>query len=147
LDDERLVLRGRVYDGFLSKGRSPTVPELAAGLGLNEAQVRAGLRHLAEERAVVLQPESGEVLMAHPFSAVPTPFVVTCEGRSWWGNCIWDGLGILAMLHADGEVRTGCPDCGEALCLSVRSGELGGGPAVAHFAVPARHWWADIVFT
>ena len=147
MDDVTFVLRERIYGSFLSQGQSPTVSELAAGLGLTEAHVRAGLGRLADGRAIVLQPESGEVLMANPFSAVPTPFVVTSQGHSWWGNCIWDGLGILAMLHADGEVRTACPDCGESLSLAIRSGELRGGPAMVHFAVPARQWWADVVFT
>jgi hypothetical protein len=37
--------------------------------------------------------------MANPFSAVPTPFLVRSGDRSWYGNCIWDALGIPAMLQ------------------------------------------------
>lgn len=146
-DDLDLAVRRAIYDGFLAAGRAMQVSEIAGLLGMDEPAIRSALRRLAEAHALVLQPSSGEVLMANPFSAVPTAFAVASQGRSWWGNCIWDGLGILAMAAADGSVSTGCPDCGEALRLDVQDGEVSGGACVAHFAVPAREWWRDIVFT
>jgi hypothetical protein len=36
--------------------------------------------------------------MAMPLSAIPTPFQVEVGGRHFFGNCIWDALGIVAML-------------------------------------------------
>ena len=147
MPDLGLAVRQSIYEGFLIEGRSRQAVEIAGLLGTTEGEVRHELKNLAQAHALVLQPESGEVLMANPFSAVPTAFAVTSQGRFWWGNCIWDALGILAMAASDGEVATGCPDCGEALALSIRAGALSGGPAIAHFAVPARLWWEDIVFT
>jgi hypothetical protein len=141
-----LGVRQAVYDGFINDGRAPTIGDICRRVGAGEAAVRAALRRLAGSHALVLQPESGEVLMANPFSAVPTAFAVGSHDRSWWGNCIWDGLGILAMLGADGSVATACPDCGEALTLRVRNGLVEGDPSLAHFAVPAREWWQNIVF-
>src|SRR5437667_11759339 len=41
----------------------------------------------------VLQ-ENGELWRAAPFSAVPTAFPVKVGDRSYYGNCIWDALGI-----------------------------------------------------
>jgi hypothetical protein len=85
--------------------------------------------------------------MANPFSAVPTPFrVLADDGRSWWGNCIWDALGILAMLAVDGIVDTTCPDCGEPLQLRIERERLEPVEAVVHFAVPAARWWDNIGF-
>jgi len=82
--------------------------------------------------------------MANPFSAVPTPFVTEIGGRRWFGNCIWDSLGIVATLHADARVLTSCGTSGETMELSVRGGALTGEGTV-HFALPARRWWDDIV--
>jgi hypothetical protein len=93
---------------------------------------------------LVLQP-SGELLMASPFSAVPTPFVTEAGARRWFGNCIWDALGILATLPSDGRVVTSCAGCGDAMVLEVREGVVSGG-GIVHFALPARRWWDDIVF-
>jgi hypothetical protein len=96
---------------------------------------------------LVLQPDSGEVLMASPFSAVPTAYRVEAGEQGWWANCIWDALGVCAMIRSDATVLTSCPDCGEAMSLTVEAGELLPAPGIVHFAVPAARWWKDIVFT
>ena len=116
-------------------------------MGASLARVAAAFERLGEGKALVLQPESGEVLMAEPFSAVPTAFEVESETGSWWGNCIWDALGIPAMLDCDARIRTSCADCGEAMTLEVRDGELLPATGVVHYALPASRWWQDIVFT
>jgi len=85
--------------------------------------------------------------MAEPFSGVPTSFVVRSGAHRWWGNCIWDGLAILALLGVDGEVSTACPSSGRSLRVTVAEGALADAPGVVHFAVPARDWWRDIGFT
>jgi len=140
-------VRRIVYDAFLTKGQPPNFTEVEDVLGLSVSMVKDAYKRLAEGHILVLQPESGEILMANPFSSVPTPFQVVAEDQSWWGNCIWDALGILAMVGRNGQVRSSCPDCGEGLHLTVRSGELENTSLIAHFSVPANQWWDDIVFT
>ena len=85
--------------------------------------------------------------MAPPFSAVPTAFRVETPRGAYWGNCIWDGLGIVGMLGGEGTVQTRCADCDEPMALRVEAGELVDGDGLAHFAVPAARWWDDIGFT
>jgi hypothetical protein len=85
--------------------------------------------------------------MANPFCALPTTFDVTAERGRWWGTCVWDSFGIPAALDADATIRTSCPDCKEPMEFRVEGGELRSGAGVAHFAVPARHWWDDIGYT
>ncbi|HLE05156.1 MAG TPA: organomercurial lyase [Anaerolineales bacterium] len=142
-----LPVRRIVYDGFITEGISLPRSEVAARLSLPETDVAAAFRRLAQAHVLVLQPESGEVLMANPFSSVPTAFRVTSGLMHWWGNCIWDALGILAMIAQDGAVVTSCPDCGEGVTLSISAGRLPHADGIVHFAVPAAHWWDDIVFT
>jgi hypothetical protein len=139
-------VRREVYDACMRCGYPPTAGEMAATLAFPVEQVREALGRLAAGRVVVLQPESGEILMANPFSAVPTPFLVELPAYSCYGNCIWDALGIAAMLHQDARIKTACGDCGLALELSIVDGQVQGDPSVIHFAIPAHHWWDDIVF-
>lgn len=146
MEETDLRVRAAVYDSVLSRTRPSAARELAEGLGVPLDEVRASLERLAAAKALVLQPESREVLMANPFSAVPTPFAVLAAGRLYFGNCVWDALGIPAMLGRDGRVETSCACCGEAMSLEVRDGSLAAGEGVVHFAVPARRWWEDIVF-
>jgi hypothetical protein len=141
------AVRRHVYQQFREEGGAPTVAETAGALGQPLDEVKGAFERMAQGRVLVLQPESGEILLANPFSAVPTPFLVEAEGRSWWGSCAWDALGVLAALHTDGRVVTSCGDCGRAMTLSVRGGALAEGEGIIHFGVPARQWWDNIVFT
>jgi hypothetical protein len=139
-------VRRSVYEMAIHRGYPPLIAEIAGGLGLSPEKVHAALKRLAEGRALVLQPGTGEILMANPFSAVPTEFLVEVSGFSCYGNCIWDALGIAAMLRQDAHIRTACGDCGLALQLRVVDSRIDGDPSLIHFAVPAHHWWDDIVF-
>jgi hypothetical protein len=144
-------VRLHVMDRIVDSGRAPTVDETARALRVAEDDAAAAYRRLAEGRALVLAPGTLDVWMANPLSAVPTDFPVTVAGRRVFGNCIWDALGVVAMLagrDGDGRVTTSCPDCGEPLVVEIAEGRLDPAlEAVAHFAVPAARWWEDIGFT
>lgn len=141
-DDLRLY----IYRHFRGEGRSPAVAEMAKGLSCSIRQIRSGLRRLAETHAFVCQ-ENGELWRAAPFSAVPTAFPVQAGKRSFYGNCIWDALGVAAMLREDARVAASCACCNFEMTLNVKNGKLLEKRGVVHFAVPARHWYEDIVFT
>lgn len=141
-----LATRRDVYDGAISRRRIPSIADLSKSLNVGETEVRASLQRLADAHMLVLQPHNGEILMANPFSAVPTPFVVTAGGNTWYANCIWDGMGVAAMLQRDAVIDTSCGCCGTALRLHVPHECRDDDPRVAHFAIPAARWWDDIVF-
>jgi hypothetical protein len=140
-------LRRHVYDVTLARGTPPAIGELGAMAGASEDAVREGLRQLAATRVLVLQPESDEILMAPPFSAVPTPFLVRTTRHASYANCAWDALGVPVMLDDAAEITTACGCCGESLTLTADRRTSPAGRGVMHFAVPARHWWDDLVFT
>jgi hypothetical protein len=141
-------VRLHILSELVARGVAPSVRDTADALGVAETDVGTAYDRLAASRVIVLRPGTRHVLMAAPLSAVPTPhFVRLADGRSRYGNCVWDALGILAMLASDGDVETVCSDCGSSLRLSVRNGALEPSDAVVHFAVPAARWWEDIVFT
>ncbi len=95
----------------------------------------------------MLNQVTGEIIMANPFSGVPTGYRVDAAGRWWYGNCAWDAFGICAALHADGRIETSCPDCGHALRIAVRDQRPDDPSLLFHCLVPAARWWDDIVFT
>jgi hypothetical protein len=140
-------IRVYVYDAIFKQGAIPSVAAIAAGLACPPTEVITALQRLAQGHIIVLQPDSEEILMANPFSAVPTSFQVDVDGRLYWGNCVWDALGILAMLQRDGRVQASCGDCNSAMTLTVQGGVVVDSPGVAHFSVPAKQWWDNIVFT
>jgi len=138
-------LRAEVYAWLLGTTHAPDVATLAAAVAVPEAEVETALRRLADLHTLVLAPESTNIWMAHPFSALPTPFPVVAGERTYYANCAWDAAGILSMV-GDGRCTTSCADCGEQLTFEVSAGEMDGS-SVVHFAVPARRFWDDIGFT
>jgi len=140
-----LGLRQAIYNRVLAGAKMPPVSELCELVRQPAAGVRASLQRLADAHQLVLQ-EDGEILMANPFSAVPTPFIVTAGSHFWHGNCIWDAMGIAAMLHRPVTIDASCGCCGTALTLRVPDECSDEHPARVHFAIPAAHWWDDIVF-
>lgn len=144
-------VRIHLYEMFVQSGQCPSKKAIAADLHCDVTQVAEAFAELAAAHMLVLQPDSGEVLMANPLSAVPTAFVVKTATagatRSWYGNCIWDGLGVISMLHTDGRVIASCGCCGESMTVFVEKGVVSCDPSgLVHFALPARQWWDDIVF-
>jgi hypothetical protein len=144
LEDLRLA----VYQGFVDEGRPPSVEDLSRQLSATSAEVHDGLAELARQRHVVLDAE-GAVVMAHPFSAVPLGFSVMGRRTLWWGGCAWDSFALPHLLDSDPSVlvATTCPGCGRAHAFVVdRSGPPEGGQ-VAHFLVPTKRMWDDVVHT
>jgi hypothetical protein len=139
-------VRHFVFEFLRERGRAPTPGETAAALGLSEDEARAAYDRLNEKHLLVLGSD-GVILMAHPFSNVPTPFEVVSNGVRSFANCAWDTLGIPAALHQDATMRAPFADGGDVLEMAVRDGRLEAGPALVHFPLPLRHWYDDIVFT
>ncbi len=134
-----------VYRRFVELGEPPTVAQTAEALGCEREEAEAAFRRLEAARVLVLAPGTADIWMANPLSAIPTPFEVrTADARHYFGNCIWDALGVLAMLHTDGTVMTFCPDCNDVLTVRIEDGRARDGDGVVHYAVPAAHWWDDI---
>jgi len=141
-------LRLAVYRAFAETGRSPGADELAGELGVEIPVVAAGLEELARARHLVLGDQS-QIVMAHPFSAVPLGFSVLGARTLWWGGCAWDSFALPHLLPGEDEVlvATRCPACGRPQAWNVGSRRPPDGEQVAHFLVPAARMWDDVVHT
>ena len=139
-------LRLFVYRCILRHGKSPTVAEMAARLVSSSKKVRASLARLSQSHAF-MQQENGELWRAAPFSCIPTAFPVTVGKRSWYANCIWDALGIPAILGKDARIGASCGCCNFDMPIEVKDGKLRSAKGLIHIAVPARDWYKDVVFT
>ncbi len=139
-------LRGHLYRRIRDTGRVPSRAELAADLVAADTEVDRALRFLADAYVLALD-EHGEAWMAHPFSAVPTPYRVETPVGAYRANCAWDALAIPVLLGADGRTRTRCPQSGTRFDLTMTRGRAGPRGAVVRLAVPVRDFWDDIGFT
>ncbi len=140
-------MRVEIYRSFKEEGRAPVPGEIARHLGAEVGDVESALRELHADDVIALVPGTHLVWLAHPFSALDSAFRVTARGREWDAICVWDALGVLALLGCDGSVSTLCPDCGESLVLDVAGGEIVPSDFVVHFGVPANRWYEDVGYT
>jgi hypothetical protein len=76
VDAGDLMIRNVTYRLFVDFGRAPSTGEVAAAAGVDGSEVRASWARLHDAHAIVLDPETGGLRMANPFSAVPTSFRV-----------------------------------------------------------------------
>jgi hypothetical protein len=142
------ALRVFVYQEIIDRNRWPALAAIASHFQVDLAQARAALGNLKIGKTVLVNPQTGELWMAGPFSDRQTPYWVHAGGKSWWANCAWDMLGVVALAGVPAKVETRCTDCGEPMSFDVDPTR---GPprdkAVVHFLVPARRWYDDIGYT
>ncbi|KAJ6443516.1 AIF-like mitochondrial oxidoreductase (Nfrl) [Purpureocillium lavendulum] len=178
MDDFDRQLRFDVINFWLDQCRPPTVAELASQGGgegdRDETSVRRGLARLEQLHHLTLYgadvPSPTPIAMAHPFSHLPTPYLVKAgDGRAWWANCAWCALGLAAMLYPDAapgantdvavSVHALTAPAGALTVLTVtRDGNLVVPPQHrtdtgaeeydlhAVFSAPPSRWWADVRF-
>lgn len=136
-----------IYRWIADTTRAPSADDIAGQLGETSAEVRAAFVSLFRKRVLYLEPDGETIRMAPPFSAVPTQHSVRVGNRMYFANCSWDSLGIPAALHEEAEVLSRCEQTLEPIRLQVSRDGPDPEPVVAHFAVPAAKWWADLVYT
>ena len=95
MSDRELALRAEIMRSFAATGAPPDV------------ELSAELRALVDGHVVVLDG-AGRIVMAHPFAAHRQGARVDAGGRTWWGSCAWDGLGIVAALEL-GDATVAAP--------------------------------------
>jgi alkylmercury lyase-like protein len=137
-----------IYETIARTTHAPTSADVAKALSTSPEEVEAAFERLHEKRLLVPEPGNRSLIrMAPPFSGVETAFRVMVQDKAYYANCVWDALGIAAALHADAIIEASDGQNGEPMILEVRNGQPVPQSCVIHFAVPAAHWWDDIVYT
>jgi len=140
-------IRAFVYRHFADTTRAPGVDEAADAFALPHDEAASAYEALHARHAFFLNPGTHDIMMANPFSNIETSFRVHADGKSYFANCAWDSLGIPAALHRDADVEASCAQSGQPVTLQVRDGAVSESDVLAHFLVPFKHWYADLVFT
>src|SRR6476661_7884876 len=136
-----------IYRHFAETGQRPSLEVVAESVGSDVSSVREAYVRLRAQRVLVLEEDGVSIRMAPPFSGVPTQHVAVVAGKRYFANCAWDVFGIVAAMGGTGAVESRCEQTLEPLRLAI---DPGGPPASDwrfHCAVPAAHWWDDIVLT
>jgi Alkylmercury lyase len=143
-------IRRYVYRRFAGHAAAATPADIAATFGITPDAARDALRALHDAHLVVLDAGREQIVMAHPWAAVPLGFVVASSTQKWWGGCAWDSFAIPMLAGQTCLVATHCPGCGRPIALDVAPDQWPGrknGQIVAHLPVPVLRMWDDVVAT
>jgi hypothetical protein len=106
----RLILRTFLQRG----GPIPVGDIITASPGARPDTLHDALVALGDED--LIRVRAGQVDIAYPFSAAPTPFQVRLSGgRERHACCATDALGIAPMVGEPVEITSSCHHCGEPL--------------------------------
>ena len=137
-----------IYEITADTGRVPNSSSVSQKIDIDEGEVIAAFGRLHAKRLLLPEPDDPtRIRMAPPFSGIATAFPVEANGKQYFANCVWDAYGIAAALHCDAISRASDGHTGEPLTLEVKNGQPVLKSYVAHFAVPAAHWWDNLIFT
>lgn len=137
-----------LYQMIAQTGKMPDASNLASELSVPKEDILVAFEHLSGKRLLVLEPGNpSRIRMAPPFSGIKTSFRVKVDDKSYYANCVWDAFGIAAALQLDGTIYATDGFTGETLILEIKDSKPSKSNFVAHFAVPAAHWWDDIIHT
>jgi hypothetical protein len=107
----------KILRGFLDRGGPIPVPDIV-GVSSDAATVHDALVALDDDDLIRIR--DGQVDIAYPFSASPTPFVVRPPGgEARYACCAVDALGIAPMAGIRVEIRSRCHHCTTPVALSV----------------------------
>jgi len=139
---ERAV-RAEIYSLFAGGTFEVDAEQLAQSRGWDRHEVQESLESLEAQHRISLVAGTHRVLMAHPFASLDSGYQAHIDTRSWFANCAWDALAIVALL-GNGNGRA----TGRELDIdwSIEDGRVSPN-GIVHLLVPARQFWDDIGFT
>ena len=107
-----------IFRTFLQRGGPIPVEDIVAGSADRRAEaVQDAL--VALDADDLIRIRSGQIDVAYPFSAGPTPFRLRLSGaRERYACCATDALGIAPMVGEPVEITSSCHHCGGPLKIA-----------------------------
>ena len=143
-----VALRVFVYDETVGCGTPPRPRRSRARFDRSDADARQSISEVEHRKDDSVDPKTGEIWMAGPFSAGETPYRVVGEnaasgGPTARGTCSASPMIANERVTSRRVARTVARRC--RLSATRRYGLTD--HAVVHFLLPASRWYDDIGFT
>jgi len=137
------AVRAEVYRLLAAGVDTVDAAVLSGAGGWDRPDVELSLERLQAGHRLALVEGTHQIAMAHPFSGTASAYLARIGDRSWFANCAWDALAIVAML-GDGEGRA--IGRGGEIEWAIDHGVVSPN-GIVHLVVPAARFWDDIGFT
>jgi hypothetical protein len=145
-----MELRKYIFDSFVDTGRAPLLEEIMQRFQVSRKVGAALLEALESGHHILLVPGTHRILMANPFSNLPTPFRVTAGTRVYYANCAWDAIALHLVLERDVQVASFCHHCGAPIEFGLSDGKRvseDGRNLLVFLGTPVSKWYDNLVVT
>ena len=129
---------------LLETGAAPSLPVLAARLGIGVDDTASALRRLEDVHGIVLHPGTVVPWVIHPFSLSPTATWVASGERGWWAPCTWCAFGIATLVGGRCTIHVRLGGESEDIDIDVADGRSLETDLVVHFAIRPRDAWNNV---
>ncbi len=143
-------LRKYIFDSFLETARAPAVEEIMQRFRVERDGAIERLLELQAAHHLLLVPGTHRILMANPFSNLPTPFRVSAGAKTYFANCAWDAIAIHVMLDREVRISSYCHHCGAPIELGLAEGKRVAGEGkdlLVFLGTPVSKWYDNLVVT
>jgi Alkylmercury lyase len=143
-------LRKYIFDRFVETARAPLVEEIMQQFHASRDEVVAELEALESAHHILLLPGTQRILMANPFSNLPTPYRVSAGSKHYFANCAWDAIAFHVMLDRPVRISSYCHHCGLPIELDLDRGKVrseSAGDPLVFLGTPVSKWYDNLVVT
>jgi hypothetical protein len=143
-------LRKYIFDRFLNTARAPSIEEVMGRYSIDRGRADALLQQLEAGHHLLLLPGTQRILMANPFSNLPTAFRVSVGPQRYFANCAWDAIAFHPMLGRPIGVSSFCHHCGAPVEFRLEDGKASGAGVEevrVYLGTPVARWYDDLVVT
>ena len=96
---------------YADRGRPPMPADIAAASGVAADGILRTLQTLRAHDLIALDPPSGDIRLAYPFTQAATGHRVELRGRVLHALCAIDALGVAGMYRTDIAISSRCHHC------------------------------------
>jgi hypothetical protein len=143
-------LRKFVFDRFIETATAPLVEEVMQRFHLGRDAAAEQLVALQAAHHLLLLPGTQRILMANPFSNLPTPFRVATETKRYYANCAWDAIALHVLLEKDVRISSFCHHCAAPIEFRLSQGQRvkdEGKDLLVFLGTPVAKWYDNLVVT
>ena len=144
-------VRKFIYDHLFSFAIPPTLEKIMIKFKKDREEIIKALVSLHNDHLIVFDQKINKIMIAHPFSGIPTSFVVkSSQDRKYYATCAWDSIALHFTLEDDIEVESYCHYCNNEIRLILSNNQIVLNipeETTIHFQEHAGKWWDDIIDT
>ena len=143
-------LRKYIFDCFVDTARPPLLEEMMQRFHWNRNEGFGRLQELEAAHHILLLPGTQRILMANPFSSLPTPFRVFTDQHAYFANCAWDSIALHVVLDQDILITSFCHHCGAPIDLRLSRHRVvseDGKDVLVFLQTPVARWYDNLLIT